>query len=518
MSGSGEHRNYGERPDEIFGPEPVAGQFKEAPSSFLHDGGLYDIKTAGKSADETGELHERGYLRIDESQSARVTASWPQVFFFLALALVTTGLFILSPVAAIIALSALFSGFYICVIVFRAAVLAEFRPPHRPVLSAVEVPGGKSYAILVALYREAGQVKDLIKALDRLRWHAGRKSIHLICEEDDSETIAAIKSLGRADIGLFVVPQGVPRTKPRALNFALQQVTSDYLVLYDAEDRPHPDQLMEAAARFTSGPEELACLQAPLIIDNRGESLLTRCFAVEYDTLFLGILPAITLWRSPVPLGGTSNHFKTDQLKEIGGWDSFNVTEDADLGIRLARHRKTCETLFFPTYEEAPATHRPWLRQRTRWIKGWLQTLLVHLRNPVKTAKEMGFAKFLQFQMVLTSVVVSVLVHPFFLVAFIFQMMNLYNGAFKGVYDLTITGVSAFNLTAGYLTYGLLAYAVQGIRGSVADRLIILFFPIYWLLISIAGWRAVFQLLLRPHHWEKTVHGSARRKTPQFPD
>ncbi len=491
----------------------MVGRFGEAPSSFPHDFDAPDKRFSPQS-----ELHERGYLQIDESQSARFTSTWPQFVLIVTLTLLTMVMFIVSPVTTIVALSVWFSGFYICVVVFRAAVLAEFRPPSRPTLIAPEVHGNKTYCILVALYQEADQVNELTSALDRLRWPAGKKSIHLICEEGDSETITAVKELGRIDIGLIVVPKGAPRTKPRALNFALRQVTADYLVLYDAEDRPHPDQLAEAAGRFASGPAHLACLQAPLIIDNRGESLLTRCFAVEYDTLFLGVLPALAFWKSPVPLGGTSNHFKMEQLKEIGGWDSFNVTEDADLGIRLARHRKTCETLFFPTYEEAPATHRTWLRQRTRWIKGWLQTLFVHLRNPVLTAKEMGFVNFLQFQMVLTSVVISVLVHPFFLVAFIFQMTNLYSGAFHGIYDLTITGVSAFNLTAGYLTYGLLALAVQGTRGNMADRVIILLFPVYWLLISIAGWRAVFQLLLRPHHWEKTMHGSARRKTPKFPD
>ena len=222
--------------------------------------------------------------------------------------------------------------------------------------------------------------------------------------------------------------------------------------------------------------------------------------------MFLGILPALSRWKSPVPLGGTSNHFKLEDLRKAGGWDSFNVTEDADLGIRLARYGKFCETLFYPTFEEAPATFPAWMRQRTRWIKGWLQTLLVHLRKPIVTARQMGWKRFLQFHMVLTSVVVSVLVHPFFLIAFVFQMIRYFTGGFGDAYDLTITGISAFNLVAGYLTYGLLAWVVQGsqehhsigLAKKEADRSIIFLFPFYWLLISIAGWRAVFQLLRRP--------------------
>ncbi len=373
---------------------------------------------------------------------------------------------------------------------------------------------GERYIILVALYREALQVEPLVRGLDGLRWQAGAKEVHLICEEDDLETIAAIAALKRTDINLTVVPSGKPRTKPRALNHVLWQVEGDYLVLYDAEDRPHPDQLLEAAAAFRSGSANLACLQAPLSIDNRNESLITRFFAIEYETLFRGILPALAKWKAPIPLGGTSNHFRLPLLTAAGGWDSFNVTEDADLGIRLARCGLYCETLTLPTHEEAPAAFGAWMRQRTRWIKGWLQTLLVHLRDPAQTAREMGWIRFLQFQMVLTAVVVSVLVHPFFLAAFAYQMAAYISAVPSGAYEIWITGVSAFNLAAGYLSYGLLAWAVQESRGNRGDKTAILVFPLYWLMISLAGWLALWQLLRRPHHWSKTDHGSTARNTP----
>lgn len=519
MSGSGEHRSDAVKPDFHSGSTGSQGGFADSAEPFVRDNGAqHGIAPFLHGRRETDDRRtagiENGFCLLGDRQSARKTFTTAQIVIVgFALAASTIALFAWHE-AAIIAGSVFFSAFYWCVVVFRAAVLAELRPPPQPALADAATSGGKTYVILVALYREANQVTALAGALERLRWPGGSKNIHLVCEEGDHETIQAVAALRRHDIGLLIVPAGQPRTKPRALNFALNHVEGDYLVLYDAEDRPHPDQLLEAANRFANGPDDLVCLQAPLSIDNRNETLLTRFFAIEYDTLFRGILPALALWNSPLPLGGTSNHFKLVDLKEMDGWDSFNVTEDADLGIRIARHRKTCETLALPTHEEAPPHLKGWMRQRNRWIKGWLQTLLVHLRNPLQTAAEMGWQRFLQFHMVLTSVVVSVLVHPFFLTAFVFQMMNYFQGGQHGTYELVITGLSAFNLAGGYLTYGLLAWAVQDMRKSRADRIAILMFPIYWLLISIAGWWAVLELLIRPHHWAKTDHGSAQRETP----
>ena len=110
---------------------------------------------------------------------------------------------------------------------------------------------------------------------------------------------------------MLVVPDGKPRTKPRALNYALQFATGDYLVIYDAEDRPDPDQLRKAAGRFRDAPREVVCLQARLTFDNASENWLSKQFAIEYASLFAGILPMLDAARLPLPLGGTSNHFRT---------------------------------------------------------------------------------------------------------------------------------------------------------------------------------------------------------------
>lgn len=415
---------------------------------------------------------------------------------------------------AIIIGTIIFSSFYLTTVIFRALVLSDYEDPkpETSVYQAAELDG--KYVILVALYKEADQVRDLIEAIDQLKWQANQKSVYLICEIDDYETIQSIeRTLLPEGFVLLTVPSGTPRTKPRALNFGLAQVFGDFLVIYDAEDRPHPNQLLEAATEFSKCSENLVCLQAPLTIDNVKESFLTRLFSIEYDTLFLGILPSLTKWKSPIPLGGTSNHFRLKALKKVDGWDSYNVTEDADLGIRLARHDMYCGVIQSPTLEEAPARLIPWLKQRTRWIKGWMQTLLVHTRHPILTAREMSWRAFFQFHMVLTSVIVSVLVHPFFLVAFSIQIIKYFSGMPLNNYDIWITAISAFNLVAGYTTYGLLAYAIQSSKPRSQSRAWIWLLPLYWLLISVAGWRALGQIIINPHHWEKTNHGSAARKS-----
>jgi cellulose synthase/poly-beta-1,6-N-acetylglucosamine synthase-like glycosyltransferase len=176
-----------------------------------------------------------------------------------------------------------------------------------------------------------------------------------------------------AHMQVLVVPEGAPRTKPRATQYALQFARGEYVVVYDAEDAPEPDQLRRALAALRAGGERLGCLQAQLNIYNSDATWFTRQFTVEYTALFDCILPTLERLRLPVPLGGTSNHFPRAVLDAVGGWDPYNVTEDADLGIRLARAGWHVGVLNSTTWEEAPPTFRIWKGQRTRWLKGWMQ-------------------------------------------------------------------------------------------------------------------------------------------------
>ena len=230
------------------------------------------------------------------------------------------------------------------------------------------------YTVLVPLFREAGVVAELLASLRALDYPPDRLEIMLIVEQVDAETQAA---LGRAALDphmrVLVVPDGEPRTKPRAIQYALQFAHGDYVVVYDAEDAPEPDQLRRALAALAAGGGRIGCLQAQLNIYNSDATWFTRQFTIEYTALFDCILPALERLQLPVPLGGTSNHFPRAVLDAVGGWDPYNVTEDADLGIRLARNGWHVGVLHSTTWEEAPPTFRIWKGQRTRWLKGWMQ-------------------------------------------------------------------------------------------------------------------------------------------------
>jgi cellulose synthase/poly-beta-1,6-N-acetylglucosamine synthase-like glycosyltransferase len=210
-------------------------------------------------------------------------------------------------------------------------------------------------------------------------------------------------------------------------------------------------------------------------------------------------------YRLPLPLGGSSNHFVASALREVGGWDAYNVTEDADLGMRLARFGYVTTVMESSTWEEAPARLRPWLRQRTRWFKGWAQTWLVHMRRPVRLWRELGTAGFIVFQLVVGGSVLAALVHPVFVAIFVTGIVGGRMPAFDIPYSHY---VAAF--AAGYassITLGLVGLAR---RRLLSQAWVLVLMPLYWILLSIAAWRAIYKLLARPFEWEKTAHGLAR--------
>ena len=369
------------------------------------------------------------------------------------------------------------------------------------------------YSVLVALHDERDMVAGLVAALSALAWPASRLQVMLVCEGDDADTIAAVEAaiVDRPTFSLVLVPPTLPRTKPKALNVALPLATGDFLVIYDAEDRPGPGQLEAAYRRFASGDETLACLQAPLVIRNGGRSWLSGHFALEYAALFRGYLPWLSSAGLPLPLGGTSNHFRRAALEAVGAWDSHNVTEDADLGIRLYRRGYRVETIDVPTVEDAPEDWRVWRNQRTRWMKGWMQTWLVHMRDPVALWRELGAKGFFGFQLLFFGMLASSVAHAFLL---FFVACTAYALHASGGESLLASGLLAadiFTLCAGYLAFVILATRTldKGERKVLPRHLWTL--AGYWLLISLAAFRACAQLVQRPHVWEKTPH------RPPFP-
>ena len=312
---------------------------------------------------------------IDPSHSARRRITPLQATVVVALLLTVATGFILEPLATLVLVELLAAVFFVGVagVRFVAAGLVPDRPAPPPERETVEEER-PVYTVLVPLRHEAHMLPQLLAGLDRLDWPRDRLDVKLIIDEDDVVTLGAARTLARTTpYEIVIVPAGGPRTKPMALQYALSFALGEFVTVYDAEDRPHPGQIAEAYATFRQGPPSLACLQAPLVIDNPETSRLAGLFAVEYSTLFDGLLPALVKLRLPLPLGGTSNHFRRAALERAGGWDPWNVTEDADLGIRLTRFGYETATISLPTLEEAPVTLAPWMRQRARWFKGWLR-------------------------------------------------------------------------------------------------------------------------------------------------
>jgi glycosyltransferase XagB len=350
--------------------------------------------------------------------------------------------------------------------------------------------------------------------LTRLDYPAAKLDIKLILEAVDVETVAVARSLDLpGNVEIVVVPDLYPRTKPKALNYALPLARGEYLVVYDAEDRPERDQLRKAIAAFREGPPNLACLQAKLNLYNASDNWLTRQFTIEYDALFDGLLPALDRLALPIPLGGTSNHFRISALKWLMAWDPFNVTEDADLGTRLARNNYRCQVLDSTTFEEAPTRLAGWYRQRTRWIKGYMQTWFVHMHRPARLWRELGPAGFLGFQVMVGGTVLSALAHPWF---YALAAFDLGRGAFLalpgGLLALPFWLIATLGLGSGYLaamTLGFLALKRRGARELFAQ---VPLMPVYWLLISGAAYRAVWQFATDRFTWEKTEHGISARK------
>lgn len=375
---------------------------------------------------------------------------------------------------------------------------APVRPPDE------ELP---VYSVLIPLYNEAAMVPQLFAAMGALDYPAERLDIKFVVEARSTTTIAAIRArLGDPRYSLIRVPDAAPRTKPKALDFALPLCRGEHVVVFDAEDIPAPDQLWKAALRFREAPD-LVCLQAHLVIDNGRQHWLAALFAGEYAGLFTVLLPALARWRLPMPLGGTSNHFRLASLRDLGGWDAFNVTEDADLGVRLARQRLRVEVLDSATLEAAPTRLLPWLGQRTRWMKGWMQTFIVHNRDPGRLLAEMGLPVFLAFEVLVLSMIIAPLLHCGFAVLLLLEWFNGTGGADGSGWTLFYQGV----LWLGYgsaLAMTALGLARVG-RLALLPRQVLL--PFYWLLMGAATIRAAHELVVRPFYWFKSPHAPVSR-------
>ncbi|MBI4067724.1 glycosyltransferase [Candidatus Gottesmanbacteria bacterium] len=359
------------------------------------------------------------------------------------------------------------------------------------------------------MYREAHIVPQFIDALCQIDWPKKKLDVLLLLEVDDQETHSAVKKMDLPPfVKILIVPESLPKTKPKACNYGLAHAKGEFIVIYDAEDIPDPMQLKKAYLAFNKLPKDIICLQAKLNYYNPHHNLLTRLFTAEYSLWFDMILPGLQSIETSIPLGGTSNHFKTENLKNLKGWDPFNVAEDCDLGIRLFQEGYKTAIIDSTTFEEANSQVGNWLRQRSRWLKGYLQTYFVHMKDPVRLLRKQGLHAFV-FQLVVGGKIAFMLINPFLWLATIsyFTLFHIVGPAIEAVYPSKVFYMAATSLVVGNFLqlYNYMIGTAKREHYSVIKYIFLV--PFYWLLVSIGAGLASFQLIFKPHYWEKTVHG-----------
>lgn len=457
-----------------------------------------------------------GLYYRNPNESAYTTFTLRQFIILAATLLGLLACLYFAPVPTLVILNLLVNLAFLANIMFRfvislvAAGFEKWEAVSSEEVSALRDEDLPTYTILVPVYHEANVVKLVLQNLAKLDYPPEKLDILVLLEEDDKETLEAAKAARPpGNVQLVVVPDQTPKTKPKACNVGLYFARGDYLVIYDAEDRPDPDQLKKAVVAFHKGPSNLVCVQTALNYFNVRENFLTRMFTLEYSYWFDYMLPGLYRLGLPIPLGGTSNHFKTEMLRELGGWDPFNVTEDADLGVRAATRGYTVGVVNSTTYEEANANSHNWIRQRSRWIKGYMQTSLVNLRAPSRLIRAVGVRQTAGFLLLVVGTPISLLAAPLMWLLFIVWMIT-------GTQDLDFlfppltSYISMFNLLLGN---GIAIYTnmLAVFKRKYYDlTLWALCNPIYWAYQYIAAYKALKQLLTKPFFWEKTIHGISK--------
>ncbi len=450
--------------------------------------------------------HESAYTVLTRGQFLALSLA--------LLLLLTAGIWF--PYPTLLALNALVNLAFLVGIVFKFVVslagakYETMEPVTREEVASLREEDLPRYTILVPVYREANVIRPLLESLARLDYPKDKLEILVLLEEDDKETYEAAKAARPPyNVRFVIIPDAPPKTKPKACNVGLFFARGEYLVIYDAEDRPEPDQLKKAVVAFRKGPANLAVVQAALNYYNSRENFLTRMFTLEYSFWFDYMLPGLYRLGFPIPLGGTSNHFRTQVLRELGGWDPFNVTEDADLGIRAAAHGYRVAVLNSTTYEEANSRVGNWIRQRSRWIKGYMQTTLVHLRAPMQLVRRIGWKATLGFLLLIAGTPLTFLAAPPLWAMYVLWLLTE-TRIFDPFFPPLLLYISLVNLLLGNgiaIYLNMLAVFKRRYYDLIPWALLN---PVYWMLHSIAAYKALWQLLTKPHYWEKTVHGISR--------
>lgn len=367
-----------------------------------------------------------------------------------------------------------------------------------------------SYTIFCPLYKEWQVVPQFVKAMELLDYPKDKLQIMLLLEEDDRQTIDKVSQYNLPNqFQVVVVPHSMPKTKPKAMNYGLGLATGEFVVIYDAEDVPEALQLKKAVLAFEKSGSETVCVQAKLNFYNPEQNLLTRIFTAEYSLWFDLVLTGLQSINAPIPLGGTSNHFRGRDIKQLSGWDAFNVTEDCDLGMRLSKRGMRTAIIDSTTLEEANSDFKNWYRQRSRWIKGYIQTYMVHMRRPEEFIESGRLRDLVIFQMLVGGKILSMFINPFlWVITACYFLFRAHIGLFiESFFPDPILYIGVFSFVFGnflYLYYYMVGCAKRGQYGIIKYAFLV---PFYWLYMSAAAWQALYEVIVKPHYWAKTLHG-----------
>lgn len=456
-----------------------------------------------------------GQYHRNPKESARNVFSGAQVIAASLFCMLLLLLVHQTPLAMSRTVLLLINAFYLLTILFRLALSIEgarsevLQPVTDEEVRALDDLSLPVYTVLIPVFKEPEVMPHLVKGLAQLDYPPNKLDVLLLLEESDPVTMSAAKAAKPpANWRFIIVPDIHPKTKPKACNYGLHFARGEYLTIYDAEDIPEPDQLKKAVVAFRKHPPgRYLCFQAALNYFNARQNIITKFFTLEYTYWFDYLLPGLDKLRLPIPLGGTSNHFDLKLLRNLGAWDPFNTTEDADLGIRAAAEGYRVGVINSTTFEEANSRYGNWVRQRSRWIKGYMQTALVFNREPIRLLRKVGLKNWFAFQLFIAGTPLLFLINPimwsFFLfwvvtrthfmeahylpLTTFFSLINLLLGNFLGIY---LNCMAVFRRRYYYL----LPFALLN--------------PIYWLFFHTpAAYKALWQLFVKPHYWEKTTHG-----------
>jgi cellulose synthase/poly-beta-1,6-N-acetylglucosamine synthase-like glycosyltransferase len=395
---------------------------------------------------------------------------------------------------------------------FIAQILSktpETSPQLAPQTAQFRLP---RVSVMVPLLHEQEIAGALIKRLEKLTYPKSLLDIVLVLEATDEVTRA---TLARTDLPSWITVIEVPdadglTTKPRALNYALDFCRGSIIGVWDAEDAPEPDQIEKVVTRFNEAPENVVCLQGILDYYNPKENWISRCFTIEYATWWRLVLPGIAKLGLVLPLGGTTLFFKREPLEKLGRWDAHNVTEDADLGVRLARHGYVTELIPTVTYEEANCRPWRWVRQRSRWLKGFMITYVVHMRDPIQLIRDLGFMRFMGVQMIFLATFSQFALAPV-LWSFWVTFFGISHPVHTILGDTATTALIVLFFTSELLNITMAMVAVSGQHHRHLMKWV-LTTPLYFTLGALAAYKAIYEMIVTPFYWDKTQHGMTKEQ------